>query len=424
MGRQRTAVAVQSRAYWPTWSTDLDAFMRQCEPCARYHRGVVPRQAEMQVSLVGEPWERISIDITGPHPKSSRGNVFILTLVDHFSKWAEAMPLSSHTAPVVARALMTHVFSRYGTPLQLLSDRGPEFESELFGQLMKWLEIDKLRTTPYKPSTNGVVERFHRTLNTMLGKVVGESQRDWDERLPLVMAAYRASVHSSTGYSPNRLFLGRENRMPLDLIMGLPSDEAEVARSSNQFVSEMQERAEDAYEHAREQLRVAAERRKVTYDVRVKKSVYAVGDWVWYHYPRRYQQKSMKWQKSFTGPFLIVRIIEPVNYVLQKSPRARSFVVHADKLKKCYGTTPESWLVGDGQVHSHSEDVIEVIPDCATGEVSHEHDSGLQRAPAKRSIGQAPDAVVDIEEIDLSPEVRRGSSRERRPPRHLRDFEC
>ena len=121
--------AVQSRAYWPTWFSDLRC-MRQCAPCARYHRGSVPHSAEMQVSLVGEPFERISIDITGPHPKSSRGNQYIHTLVDHFSKWAEAMPLSSHTAPAVARVLMTHVFSRFGVPRQLLSDQGPEFESE------------------------------------------------------------------------------------------------------------------------------------------------------------------------------------------------------------------------------------------------------------------------------------------------------
>jgi transposase InsO family protein len=112
----------------------------------------------------------------------------MLTLVDHFSKWAEAIPLANHTAPVVARALMVHVFSRFGTPLQLLTDRGPEFESELFTQLMKCMEIDKLRTTAYKPSTNGTVERFHRTLNSMLGKVVNDSQRDWDDRLPFVLA--------------------------------------------------------------------------------------------------------------------------------------------------------------------------------------------------------------------------------------------
>ena len=63
-------------------------------------------------------------------------------------------------------------------PIEILADRGAEFESELFCQLLRWLEIDKLRTTAYKPSSNGVVERFHRTLNSMLGKVISDNQRD------------------------------------------------------------------------------------------------------------------------------------------------------------------------------------------------------------------------------------------------------
>ena len=97
-GLKKTTAAVQSRAYWPTWSSDIAAFLKKCEECARYHRGTLPRQAELQTPRAGEPWERISIDIIGPHPKSSSQKVYILTLVDHFSKWAEAIPLANHTA--------------------------------------------------------------------------------------------------------------------------------------------------------------------------------------------------------------------------------------------------------------------------------------------------------------------------------------
>jgi transposase InsO family protein len=393
MRRQKTAAAVQSRAYWPTWSTDLDNFLKQCVPCSRYHRGTLPHRAAMQTPAVGEPWERISIDITGPHPKSSRGNIYILTLVDHFSKWAEAMPLSSHTAPVVARALMTHVFSRFGLPKQLLSDRGPEFESDLFCELMKWLEIDKLRTTSYKPSTNGVVERFHRTLNSMLGKIVSDSQRNWDECLPPVMAAYRASPHDSTGFSPNKLFLGRENRMPLDLLMGFPEEELERNRSSNQFVAEIQEKTENAYAIARKQLGVAAERRKATYDIRVKVAKYSVGEWVWYYYPRRYQRRSPKWQKNYTGPFLIVRVIEPVNYVLQMSQRAKPFVVHTDKIKRCFSQTPTSWLSNDGFINTTR---------------------GAQNLPEEQIVYErSSDAVIESpERSDMLPLARRGRNKD------------
>jgi len=344
LGRDKTAAVIQSRAYWPTWASNLDRFMRQCKPCARYHRGGAPRQTKLQPLVVGEPWERVSVEITGPHPRSSRQNQYILTLVDHFSKWAEAIPPSNHTTPTVAKAPMVHVFTKFGAPRQLLTDRGPEFESLLFAELMRWMEIDKIRTTAYKPSTNGAVERFHRTLNSMLGKVVKDSQRDWDDRLPYVMAAYRASVHESTGYTPNQLFMGRDLRMPLDLVMGLPADECTSGRTVDEVVDRMKERATECYVAAREHLRVAAERRKTTYDIRVRIAEFTVGDWVWYLYPRRYRSRSPKWQKNYTGPYLITRVIEPVNYVLQKTARSKPFVVHADKLKRCYGVTPRSWI--------------------------------------------------------------------------------
>ena len=113
----------------------------------------------MQTPLIGQPWMRVSVDITGPHPKSARGNLYILTLVDHFSKWAEAMPIRNHTALTVARQLMISVFTKYGAPQQILTDRGTEFESELFRALLDWMGVEKLRTTVFKASANGHVER-------------------------------------------------------------------------------------------------------------------------------------------------------------------------------------------------------------------------------------------------------------------------
>jgi len=142
---------------------------------------------------------------------------------------------------------------------------------------MTWYGVDKLRTTPYKPSTNGVVERFHRTLNSMLGKVVSTSQRDWDEVLPQVMAAYRATRHDATGYSPNMLFLGREVSTPLDLVMGLPPDQRSTCASYDDFVQVVEQRAMDAYEVARKHLRRNAERRKNAYDIRV--STATISSW-------------------------------------------------------------------------------------------------------------------------------------------------
>jgi len=215
---------------------------------------------------------------------------------------------------------MTHVFSTFGAPQQLLTDRGSEFESELFRELMKWMEIDKLRTTPFHPACNVTVEHFHRTLNSMLAKTISETQRDWDERLPLVLAAYRDTVHESTGMSPNKLFLGRKVRMPIDLVMGLPLEEAVSDVSPDEYLSKLRQNAALAYQLARKQLYASAERRKKYYDAEVRPERFAVGDWVFYHYPRRYTSRSPKWQKAYTGPYLVTHLIEPVNCVFQKLP--------------------------------------------------------------------------------------------------------
>jgi len=341
----------------------------------------------------------VSIDITGPHPRSSAQHQYILTLVDHFSKWAEAIPIHNHTAPTVARALITNIFSRYGAPGEILSDLGPEFQSTLFSELLSWMEIHRLRTTPYKPSTNGTVERFHRTLNSMLGKVIKESQRDWHERLPLVMAAYRSTVHKATGFSPNRLFLGRETRMPLDLVMGLPASECERGQTTDEYVQNVQNQLEACYETARKHLRAAAERRKATYDLNVKKTDLSVGDWVWYHYPRRYKSRSPKWQKHYTGPYLITRMIEPVNCVLQKSQRAKAFVVHIDKIKKCYDNTPVSWL--SEPLQSDETTYVKVRADANT---PAEHVADMPLRDSTHQVNPAESVEVTVRVNDCSDE--------------------
>ena len=183
----------------------------------------------------------------------------------------------------------------------------------------------------------------------MLGKAVSGTQRDWDERLPLILAAYRATPHEATGMSPNKLFLGREVRMPIDLVMGLPPEESLKGMDTHEYLIKLHQDASESYQLARKHLRANAERRKKAYDVRVKTEQFNVGDWVYYYYPRRFQSRSAKWQKSYIGPYLIVRVIEPVNCVLQKTAKSKPFVAHFDKLKKCYGTTPAAWVSNERQ---------------------------------------------------------------------------
>lgn len=333
MGERRTLDQVRRRAYWAGWAADTRRMIRTCQECCKYKRGAPPRQGHLQNMSVGMPWERVGVDVTGPHPKSRNGYTYILTLVDYFSKWAEAFPIRNQEAATVAKVLLDRVIACYGMPLQILTDRGTNFESQLFNELCRCLDIDHIRTTAYKPSTNGLVERFHRTLNSILGKVVADHQRDWDQHLPYAVAAYRATVHETTGYSPNYLFLGREVRAPLDLIMGQLVNENHERTSLDEYVDRRLHEMRESYRVVRDRLRKAANRTKRYYDMRVREAKFNPGDKVWLWSPRRIQGRKLKWQRCYTGPFTVVKQTGPVNYCIQRSAKSKRFTVHVDKLK-------------------------------------------------------------------------------------------
>lgn len=335
LGRHRTELSVRARAYWPGWHSDVRRALKACIECAQFHRGQPARSAQLAPIVCGEPWELLSLDITGPHTTSSQGHVYILTMQDNFTKWAEAFAIRRHTAPIVANILFHQVIMRFGCPRRILTDRGPEFEGTLMSELCKLMGIDKVRSTPYHPQVNGMLERFHRTLNSMLGKVVEQNQRDWHEHLAPVMAAYRATVHETTGFTPNRLMFGREVTLPVDLAYGLHNELNSSGNvSTDEYVEKLFTRASEDFATAREKLNKLAEIRKKRYDTKVNGQIpLEPGQLVYYFCPRRYPNKSPKWQKMFTGPYTVVRIIDPHVIVIRKSPRSKTFTAHRDKLK-------------------------------------------------------------------------------------------
>ena len=115
----------------------------------------------------------------------------------------------------MATLLVEHVISRHGVPAELLSDRGQNFLSALMAEVCKIMGIHQVNTTAYHPQTDGLVERFNRTLTNMLAKTVEKNGRDWDRHLPYVLFAYRTSVQASTGESPFFLMYGRDARLPI-----------------------------------------------------------------------------------------------------------------------------------------------------------------------------------------------------------------
>lgn len=213
-----------------------------------------------------------------------------MVIGEYFTKWKEAFAIENHTALTVADRLVNEFICKYGCPEQIHTDQGREFESDLFKTVCHKQGVHKTRTTPYRPQYDGMVERFNRTLKQMLSIFTNENPQDWDDLLLLLMMAYRATEHKSTGCSPNLMMFGRENSFPIDLMAGLPPDMKDEM-CEIQYVEWLKQSMENVFQFARDKLGSAAKRQKRNYDAHSKSRQITQGEWVWRWYPPEANKK-------------------------------------------------------------------------------------------------------------------------------------
>ena len=341
LGDFKTLNKVRQRFYWVGYKEDVLRWCRQCDVCAQSKPGPHRKKAPMGHVPVRAPLERVAVDILGPLPKTENGHEYILILGDYFTKWTEAYPLKDHTAFAVAEAILENFISRFGVPMEIHSDQGREFQSKLMSEICKLLRINKTRTTSYNPKSDGQVERFNRTIEQMLKVLVREAQDDWDDHLPYVLMAYRASVHESTKCTPNLLMLNRETQLPIDLMVGNPNGEF-GPQCPIEYVEWVRQSMEHAFEFVERNLKNSTARQKRHYDRGSGTPKFQVGDSVWRYYP---PEARRKFGKGWQGPYLVIQKVSDHVYEIQLTPRSQPLVVHVDHLKKYQGPLPvRSWL--------------------------------------------------------------------------------
>lgn len=213
-GIRATRKLIQERFFWPSMNRDVGMFAKTCIQCQRSKTTRHSISKLEQFPQAGR-FEHVHIDIVGPLPTSQEGYRYCVTMIDRGTRWPEAFPVSEITADVVARVVYSGWISRYGAPVRLTSDQGRQFESGLFTQLMKLMGIEKLRTTPYHPQSNGLVERWHRSLKTSLMARLG-STTSWVDELPTVMLGLRAAGRTDSNVSAAELTFGKTLRLPGD----------------------------------------------------------------------------------------------------------------------------------------------------------------------------------------------------------------
>lgn len=299
--------------FWPGLRAEVTNFCRACPQCQlTATRG--PSKAPLQpLPVVGVPFERIGMDIVGPVERSKSGNRFMLVICDYATKYPEVFPLKNIRAKTVAFCLI-HLFSRVGFPMEILTDQGSNFMSTLLKQVYQLLGIKSLRTTPYHPQTDGLVERFNATLKQMLRKFVNDTGSDWDQWIPYLLFAYREVPQASTGFSPFELLYGHEVREPLSLLKETWAGNPGVGTLNTNvvaYVIQMREKLKRMSVLAQEHMSVAQQNQKTWYDTSARVRTFEPGQKVLVMLPTETSKLLAKWQ----GPFEVIQRLSPLSLI-------------------------------------------------------------------------------------------------------------
>ncbi|XP_063788599.1 uncharacterized protein LOC134943977 [Pseudophryne corroboree] len=329
-GRDRTLRRLTQNFFWPGVSDDVRTYCKSCDVCQRLGRPSA-RAPLRSLPIVGEPFQRVAVDIVGPLPVPSRsGKRYILTVVDYATRYPEAVALSAITAEKVADALLG-IFSRVGFPSEILTDQGTQFMSDLVQCLWAKCGVRQLRTAPYHPQTNGLCERFNGTLKQMLRAFVTSEGGDWERYLPHLLFAYREVPQESTGFSPFELLYGRRVRGPLDLFREswegklIHQDESVV-----EYVLKLRDRLENLMGLAQANLAEAQTKQKTWYDQGARARVFGVGQKVLVLVPTRQN----KLQAAWAGPYTVAKRLSDITYVVSfDSDGRRQRTYHINMLK-------------------------------------------------------------------------------------------
>ena len=221
----RTLGLAETRFWWPRMRKDIERANLACDACDTDRRPNPTPCAPTEQLPVMEPFEMVYVDIVGGQSAlaGSGENKYILSIIDSFTGWAEASPMPDQTADTVFKTFFREWVSRYGWPNRIHTDQGAQFESGLFKRMCDALHVHKTRTTPYRPQANGKVERFNRTMASLLRRLVLEahSPQDWEQYLPQAMMAYRTLVSETVGFTPYKMVFGKEMRLGVDPIFKL-----------------------------------------------------------------------------------------------------------------------------------------------------------------------------------------------------------
>ena len=302
LGVRRTLLRITSRYFWYKLREDVQRYIRTCDACQRRKRpGKTPRAA-LTTQHVGFRFERIAMDLCGPMEPTAAGNRYVLVIGDYFSKFTMPIAVPDKTQEVIAEALVTRWISLFGIPDVIHTDRGREFDNYLMRELCERFHITKTRTCSYHPASNGVIERYNSSFAQIVGMLCNEQQQ-WDLYLSFAQMSYNATVHNTTGETPNKVVFGDQLRMPIDVMT--PDVEQRTPVAHSEYVQELERDMRLCGQLVRQRTQRAARCHKNYYDRRQHEVKYQSKDLVMLK-TMAFLPFQRKFQDRYTGPWTVI----------------------------------------------------------------------------------------------------------------------
>ena len=248
LGSERVMHLARQRFFWPKMQRDIENYVTKVYKCIQQKKPALPVRESVKNITTSSPFELISVDFVHLE-RSSGGYKYILVIMDHFTRYAQAYPTRNKSAKTAAEKIFNDFILRFGFSHRLHHDQGGEFENRLFYHIQKLCGITRSRTTPYHPQGNGQVERFNRTLLGMLRTLPESHKSHWKDHINKMVYAYNATKHDSTGYSPHFLLFGREPVLPIDYLF---QERKTAITSYCKYVQEWRDAMNQAYSIAKE----------------------------------------------------------------------------------------------------------------------------------------------------------------------------
>ena len=306
-GYKRMYSRLKPYYHWRGMSSDILKKCESCVDCASVQGQGFKGKPPLVNIPVGGSFECIGMDFV-ELDQSADGNRYALVLQDYLTKWPEVYAVANRKAETVAAYLVDLIW-RHGVPSRIIHDRAAEFLSEVIQETARLMGMTQLPTSGGHPQTNGLVERFNRTLKQMLSKQVNKNGRNWDKMLGGVLFAYRSTPHQSTGMSPFYLLYGHDPKLPSALNFQAPVCKFPTIES--EYGQELVKELKHVRNMAKQNVQKKQKEQKRLYDRQSKEIDLKVGNLVMLK-----TQPRFRLDRKYKGPF-IVKSVTPTNVVIQ-----------------------------------------------------------------------------------------------------------